>query len=162
MKRSKRKQLERQLRGAVERTHRKHGDVGTVKVPRSLLAVLNAGEGDLKLSFDKSNEPERERAKNTVEDMLRRGYAIFVQVGEQDGEPVYARAKSFDAERCEYLVVGVPESAVPPSIELREDAAAPYGRKSDGTPRKRPGRSTTVRVAADKTRAVGVARSAGG
>lgn len=54
------------------------------------VAVLNVGRGDLTLSFDKANTAERKKAKSVVQDMLKRGYAIFVQVDTKDGEPGWA------------------------------------------------------------------------
>lgn len=108
------------------------------------VAVLNVGAGDLKLSFDKAVPAERKKAKSVVQDMLRRGYAILVQVDVKDGEPVYQRVKAFDPETCEYLVVGLPE----------KPAAA--------RPAKAPKADRTVRIPAERTRTVAVARSAGG
>lgn len=70
------------------------------------LGILNVGAGDTKLSFDPANPAECERAAAVVMDMLRRGYAILVQVGERDGKPLYIRAESFDPATCEYLIVG--------------------------------------------------------
>jgi len=112
-----------------------------------MLSVLNVGHGDLTLSFDASNQAERNRAKRIVEDMLKRGYAILVKVGEQDGEPIFKRAKAFDPNTCEYIVSG----------------DAPLDAKS-AEPRKRPAkRSRQVkRYPATSTPAVSVARSAGG
>lgn len=130
--------------------------------------ILSVGEGDTKLSFDKNNPAERERAKRIVTDMLRRGYAILVQVGGTDTEPLYRRAREFDQETCEYIVAGGPEDSIDLSAEKPgADAEAPFGRKADGAPRKRPGPQKGRpyggrRIAADKTRTVAVARVAGG
>jgi hypothetical protein len=133
------------------------------------VAVLNVGEGDLTLTFDKSKPAERERAKKIITDMLARGYAILVQVGEHDGEPVYQRAKGFDPETCEYLIVGVAEdearvttegNVIVPEVveaELAPDIPPPAPLK-----RGRPRKLTTERIPAEKTRTVAVARTAGG
>jgi hypothetical protein len=108
----------------------------------------------LKLSFDPSKPDERERAASVVKDMFARGYAILVEVGKgDDGEPMYSRAKAFDAKRCEYIIVGVPE----------ESTAAAVVDQPIGAPApKRRGRPPGRRVAAETTRTVAVARSAGG
>lgn len=133
-----------------------------------IVEILSVGEGDTKLSFDKSNPVERERAKRIVTDMLRRGYAILVQVGGTDLEPLYRRAKEFDPETCEYVIAGGPEDAVDLSAEKPGAGdEAPHGRKADGSPRKRPGPQKgrpygSRRVPADKARAVAVGRVAGG
>lgn len=127
-----------------------------------IVEILSVGEGDTKLSFDKSNPVERERAKRIVTDMLRRGYAILVQVGGTDLEPLYRRAREFDPETCEYVIAGGPEDVVDLSAEKPErDPDAPYGRRKDGSPAKKRG-GYHRRVSADKARAVAVGRVAGG
>lgn len=119
------------------------------------LAILNVGAGDTKLTFDKDKPVERERCARIVTDMLRRGYAILVEVGKKDGKPLYQSAQGFDPETCEYLIVGLP-------LEVELDIAAetepdrPIKKKAKG------GRPKSIRVPADKTPAVAVARSAGG
>ena len=110
------------------------------------LGILNVGAGDTKLTFDPSKPAERERAARVVEDMLKRGYAIFVWAGEKDGEPLYRRATGFDPETCEYLIVGVPDDEV--------EHVSPKARA--------PKASARTRVTAASTHAVAVARSAGG
>lgn len=114
------------------------------------LGILNVGAGDTKLTFDRSKPAERRHAAKIVEDMLRRGFAILIQVGEKDGEPLYQRAKAFDPDTCEYIIVGVPED------EHEETQTTPAPAK------KAKGRKGTTRIPAEKTRAVAVARSAGG
>ena len=108
------------------------------------LGILNVGAGDTKLSFDPAKPAERKRAAKVVTDMLERGYAILIQVGERDGKPLYQRAEAFDPETCEYLIMGTPD----------EKATAPAA----------PGRKGKARlcVPAGSTRGVAVARSAGG
>lgn len=108
------------------------------------IGILNVGAGDTKLSFDPAKPAECKRAAKVVGDMLKRGYAILVQVGSDDKGPLYRRAEAFDPETNEYLIVGVPDEPVP-----------------EKAPRGRP-KLKTVRVAAARTSAVAVARSAGG
>ena len=107
------------------------------------LSILNVGAGDTKLTFDKSNPEERKRAATIVTDMITRGFAIMVQVGEKDGQPLYQRAHDFDPETCEYIIFGTVDSALL--------GAAPKKQKLKA-----------VRVPAEGTKAVSVARSAGG
>ena len=64
------------------------------------VGILNVGAGDTKLSFDPKNPAERIRAARIVRDMLRRGYALLVEVA--PGE--YQRATDFDEARCEYII----------------------------------------------------------
>lgn len=108
------------------------------------VGILNVGAGDTKLSFDPKKPVERDRAAKVVADMLKRGYAILVQVGEKDGKPLYQRAEGFDPKTCEYIIVGAPD----------DDAAS-------SAPKRR-SRPPKVRLPAESTRAVSVARSAGG
>jgi hypothetical protein len=115
----------------------------------STVAILNVGEGDTKISFDKKNPAERKRAAKIVTDMLKRGYALMIEVGKRKGEPIYQRVKKFDPETCEYIVMGGPED----EIDL---GAKPHAKK------KRAKKKRTRRVAAEKTTGVSVPRTAGG
>lgn len=112
------------------------------------LSILNVGEGDKKVSFDKDKPKEVERAREIVQDMLKRGYAVLIQVGEKDGKPLYLRATEFDPKTDEYIVAGTIEE--PPTVEASNESAPPSkkGKK--------------WRVPAEKTPGVGVARSSGG
>ena len=111
------------------------------------LAILNVGEGDTKLTFDKTKPEEVKRAAAAIQDMLKRGFAILVKVGTRKGEPLYQRAKAFDPKTNEYIIVGAPDDA--------EVQAPPKGRKAQARPR-------AGRVKAERTEAVAVSRSAGG
>lgn len=142
------------------------------------VGILNVGAGDIRLSFDKANPLEAIRAKRVVKDMLRRGYALMVEV-ERNGEKCFERALDFDDKTDSYLVADfdpVTEEdrdamaaaardaiwdkekergeVIAPETEtvtpcIRQDATGKRGR-----PRKA--------VAAGSTRAVAVGRSAGG
>lgn len=103
------------------------------------LSILNVGSGDTKLSFDPEKPEELERTKRVVTDMLAMGYAIIVRDGEG-----WRRATGFDPNTCEYLIADVPQSVA---------QAQPVPKAKRGRPR---------RVAAGSTKAVSVARSAGG
>ena len=162
MNRAQRRQAEREQRKSGGRVAEPvaindavHGALGSV-------AVLSVGDGDLALTFDKSKPVERERAAQVVTEMLERGYAILIQVGEKDGEPVYQRAKGFDPETCEYLIVGAPDAvgALPaaPSRALVPEVVE-TGPRRRGRPRKH---DIPTRVPAERTRTVAVARTAGG
>ncbi len=59
------------------------------------VGILNVGAGDIVLTFDKNNPAEAIRAGRIVTDMLRRGYALLVEV-ERDGEKCFERALDFD------------------------------------------------------------------
>jgi hypothetical protein len=73
------------------------------------VSVLCIGAGDIQLSFNPDNPDEVKDTKAIIEDMMKKGYGIMVKVGEDaDGDTLYKRAVGFDAERNEYLVIGVP------------------------------------------------------
>jgi len=110
------------------------------------VGILNVGAGDTKLSFDPKNPVERERAKKIVLDMLRRGYALLVQVGTKNGEPIYQRAKGFDPKTCEYVIAGGLDEGIDLGAEYRPPAK----------------RGRPARIKAETTRAVSVGRMAGG
>ena len=113
------------------------------------LSVLNVGAGDIKIVFNQADKPEFARAVRMLTDMRARGYAIMVEL--PDGS--YVRAHSFDAGRGRYVIV-VPEDAILP--EGAELEPVKHGKKRGRPPTKRASVSVT------KTRAVGIARSAGG
>jgi len=114
------------------------------------LSILNVGEGDTTLTFDKKNPKERERAAKIVTDMLRQGYALLVQVGTRKGEPTYQRVKEFDPQRCEYVIASGPDETVDIGKEPEEKVT------------KKKIKKKTRRIPAGKTKAVAMGRSAGG
>lgn len=114
-----------------------------------VVGILNVGAGDTTLSFDPKNLVERKRAALVVADMLRRGYALLVQVGKKNGEPLYQRARGFDPKTCEYIVAGGPDEV----IDIGKGAQSEKLRR---------GRPPMRRIKASKTRAVSVGRTAGG
>ncbi len=141
------------------------------------IGILNVAAGDTKLSFDPSNPSEVIRSGRIVKDMLRRGYALLVEV-ERDGVKAYERALDFDHQTCEYIIadfdpiVAAEHDATESqenndesksSTEERTPEATPQVKLIGGGEKKRRGRPAgTKRIAADSTHAVGVSRSAGG
>jgi hypothetical protein len=71
--------------------------------PTGVLEILNVQGGDVKITYDKDNPSETIRAKRIITDMLRRGFALIVEV-ERDGKKAYERIKDFDEVRGEYIV----------------------------------------------------------
>lgn len=130
---------------------------GSVEIWGGELAILNVGEGDTKLTFDKDKPEERKRAAKVVQDMLSRGYALLIKVGEKDGEPVYQRATKFDPETCEYIIATAGDEEVDIGKDLEESMKSAAPKRKRGRPRK-----NEKRVPAEKTNAVGVARTSGG
>lgn len=128
------------------------------------VGILNVGAGDTKLTFDPNNPMEAMRSARIVRDMLRHGYALFVEV-ERDGEKRFERALDFIEGTGEYIIADL-EPTVPAIQEtaIAEIKAAPSPETAPSpapspTLRRRRGRRT---VKASDTRAVAVARTAGG
>ena len=135
------------------------------------MGILNVGAGDTKLSFDPNNPAERIRAARIVADMLRRGYALLVEVGPPEDRH-FVRATEFREDTCEYIIADfdptIGEQADREEVEADEPTAAspatPAGEEAASAlppERKRRGRPPKV-IEASTTRAVAVARSAGG
>lgn len=129
------------------------------------VGILSVGTGDTKLTFDKNNPQECIRAARIVKDMLRRGYALLVQVGtNEEGRPQYQRALDFDESVQEYIIADFDPV----------QAEADQGENTDGEEVSRPQESPVAskvasarkgsrkRIPADSADAVAVARSAGG
>ena len=143
------------------------GDVGT-------MGILNVGAGDTKLSFDKSNPQECIRAARIVADMLRRGYALMIEVDQGNGVKTYQRVLEFREDVCEYVIADMDPmaAAVADKEEERrrgeqttapanQEGATEGGKEVASTPSPRRGRAKRS-VPASETRGVAIARSAGG
>lgn len=134
------------------------------------VGILNVGAGDTKLSFDPNNPTERIRAARIVRDMLRRGYALLVEV-ERDGVKKFERAIDFDEAVCEYVIADF-DPMVARAADQDEDHdheparvesnPAPRTDAPAEAPRRGRGRPTKTTVKAESTRAVAVARISGG
>lgn len=134
-----------------------------------IVSVLNVTGGDIELRFDKSDAAERIRACRVVRDMLRRGYALLVEV-ERDGVKAFERALDFDETKGVYLIadydprIGEPvlkKETQDGASEGGADQAAEVGAASESESGKRRGRPRKE-LPAESTRAVAVSRSAGG
>jgi hypothetical protein len=124
--------------------------------PAGVLEILNVQGGDVKISFDKANVQETIRAKRIIVDMLRRGYALVVEV-ERDGEKKYERVQAFDAERGEYIIADL-DADVAETVDAEEEVGAPPPAEPEKRRRGRP----STRLSMQGTRATAVGRSAGG
>lgn len=106
-----------------------------------VLEVLSIGKGDLKLTIGGDNPEDTDKARKLIEEMLRKGYSIFV---ETDKGPT--RVKRFNPKRMSYIISEMVEDALP-----------------EATPTKAPARKArqrSVPVAGSKATAVG--KTAGG
>lgn len=117
-------------------------------IPESCLAhldVLNVGEGDLKLTFDQTDPQEVVRTKRIVEDMLRRGYALFAEI-KGKLRPV----KAFDEKTASYVIADGPlyagDTQEPSDPQINPPAK----------------RGRPAKIKASDTKVTAVPRSAGG
>lgn len=123
------------------------------------LSILNVYEGDVKITFDTDNAAEAIRARRIISDMIRRGYALLIEV-----EGAYQRAIDFDEKVGEYIIADFDPSYRPNTQSEGEENGkenpqeteeeAPKIRSQRGRPRRR--------IPMESAEAVAVARSAGG
>jgi spore germination protein YaaH len=85
--------------------------------------VLNTGYGDFELRFDPNKPDEVQKAKETITDMLKRGYAIFVRQGQET-----FRVRKFDADKNVYIIGSTPAEEIP----ITETKATAVGRSAGG------------------------------
>lgn len=117
------------------------------------VGILNVGAGDTKLTFDPSKPDEVKKSAKIVRDMIRRGFVLLIEVGKDDqGEPLYRRAKGFDEKTAEYIIAGMASDTEQNDDE--ESASPPRSRAK--------GKEKSVRIPAARTTAVAVARTSGG
>jgi hypothetical protein len=80
----------------------------TAQLQQSGIDLLNTGYGDFELRFDPNKPDEVQKAKETITDMLRRGYAIFVRQGQET-----FRVRKFDVDKNVYIIGSTPAEEVP-------------------------------------------------
>ena len=85
--------------------------------------VLNTGYGDFELRFDPNKPDEVQKAKETITDMLKRGYAIFVRQCQET-----FRVRKFDVNKNVYIIGSTPAEEVP----IAEAKAIAVGRSAGG------------------------------
>jgi hypothetical protein len=75
-----------------------------------MLSILGCHAGDIRITFDKDDPREVEKAKRIISDMLKRGYLLFVE--DEDGKAY--KVVSFDADTNEYVLKDnpIPEGCV--------------------------------------------------
>lgn len=116
------------------------------------VGILNVGAGDTKLTFDPSKPDEVKKSARIVKDMIRRGFVLLIEVGSNEKGPIYQRARDFDETTSEYIIAGTVS-------DMEQDDE----QKPASPPRSRPkGKTKPVRIPASSTKAVAVARTAGG
>ncbi len=139
------------------------------------LDILNTGRGHTELHFDKDDVIEVERAKRIIEDMLDRGYLLFVEG--DDGKA--SRVLAFCSSTGRYIIGdrGMHSNAEPLPEDWKPNTMQPLppaeesaaGEKPSEPAKRRRGRPPKAdagkqlgAVPMNKTRATAVGRSAGG
>jgi hypothetical protein len=124
-------------------------------VSQGCLEVLSIGKGDLKLQVGGDNPEDIEKARAVIEEMLRKGYGLFVETDEG-----LTRVQRFNPNRMTYVIVEVVEE--PPALAAGAPTppALPPGPKTAAKPRGRRTRTKEVPLAGSKATVIG--RTAGG
>lgn len=112
------------------------------------LDILSCGNGHTSFNFDKDDPLETERASRIVEDMLRRGYALFI---EGKGGKL-TKVKRFNPKTASYIIAAGPDHQ---PEEYDDTVTKPAATK--GGPKK-----STQSVPMRKARATAIAPTAGG
>jgi hypothetical protein len=136
---------------------------GSMQIHGSV-ALLNVGTGDTKLTFDKDNPAETIRAQRIVTDMIRRGYALIVEV--QEGQ--FQRVKEFRADTNEYIIADLDPLQAQAADhqetarheEAEEDQPATPAPAAAAAPAKKTRRYKAI--PADGVRGVAIAPTSGG
>lgn len=119
-----------------------------------MLEVLSVGKGDIKLTIGGDDPEETDKARLIIEEMLRKGYGIFVET--DDG---LSRVKGFNPKRMTYVIAEVVGPELPAAPERAALPAGPApAKRGPGRPRKVVDKE--VPVAGSRAKAVG--RTAGG
>lgn len=122
---------------ASRRKQARRADAQIEVICPGMLEVLSVGKGDLKLSMDPNNPADVENARKVIEEMLAKGYSIFVET--DDG---LSRVKRFNPKRMTYVITEFVEGAAEPAAKPRRT------------------RDRNIPVAGSKAKAIG--RTAGG
>lgn len=84
-----------------------------------MLEVLSVGKGDIKLTVGGSDPGEIDKARKVIEEMLRKGYGIFVET-----DKGLTRVKRFNPKRMTYVIAEVVEEPAPVDLESERQVRA--------------------------------------
>lgn len=98
------------------------------------IGILSVGAGDTKLTFDPNNPAECIRAARIVKDMLRRGYALLIEVGKGKNKK-YTRVLDFKEGTYEYIIADFdPEIAAQADKEETDGTGKMVAKPSNDPP----------------------------
>lgn len=118
------------------------------------LDILNCGEGHLEIKFDKGDPVETAKAEHVIKDMLRRGYALFIE----GPDKTLIRVQEFDEKNSAYIIAA--EATEPAEVGESTGQPIPPGLRGTRGPGKGRRRTQSVSIHGAKTVAIG--RTAGG
>lgn len=134
------------------------------------LSCLNVSGGDITIEFDTADASEAIRAKRMITDMLRRGYALLIEV---DGK--FTRCLEFKEDVGTYVVadfdpvIAEKEDSKDDSLQTTTDvtettADSVQDADTSTAPKKRgrPSKQKTAEIPMAKAKARAVAPSSGG
>lgn len=123
-----------------------------------MLDVLSIGHGDVKLTLDTGDPEDVERARQLIEEMMRKGYGIFVDT--DDGP---TKVHEFNPRRMSYMILETPGNELASAPAPKALAAGPAVRADEVIPPKRAKRGRKLReVPVAGSRATAVGRTSGG
>lgn len=121
-----------------------------MKTKPGQIDILNCAKGHAEVHIDTADPVSLARSSRIIEDMLRRGYALFVS-GDDDA---LIRVEKFDAAKGVYVIGDGPLYAgeTPPAKEIAEPPK----------PKGKPGRPKSREVPVAAVHTTAIPRTAGG
>ena len=96
------------------------------------VGVLNVGAGDTKFIFDSSDPAECIRAARIVTDMLRRGYALLIEVpGKKGAKPTYQRVHAFREDTASYIIADLDPVQAAEADKVESNAQGQSGEEAE-------------------------------
>lgn len=117
------------------------------------LDVLSVGRGHLRVTVDDKDPDGINAARRMIEDMLKRGFSIFVET-----DKGLRRVKKFNPKRMTYLIDDVPDDEALEASRPADDVTP----SPSGYIKKKSGRTPKKEVKVSETKSTVVGRTAGG
>ena len=115
-------------RAATAKRHRRQermrSGTGEIEVVcPGMLEILSVGKGDIKLTIDPSKPKDVESARTMIEEMLAKGYTIFVE--NPKNKSGLSRVKRFDPKKMVYIISEVVEPTPTKPAKRTRDRQVP-------------------------------------
>lgn len=92
-----------------------------------VIDVLSVGRGHMRVEIPENDPAQLEKARLMIEDMLKRGYSIFIETS--DGKT--RRVKKFNPKRMTYLI-DAPDDLGKVETPVAKSKATAVGRTAGG------------------------------